>query len=145
MIGRSLNSAIRVMISSVNVDGMPETPIKAVLFDKDGTMSHSEPMLTALVLRETQRVGPGYSEAVARRYGTSPSDPDRHAAEERVRCYQYFGAPEPEGGWLPVYPPLVQRSLEKARPAPPRPNCDEHFTRALPNGECPVCGKQLGD
>lgn len=58
-----------------------------------------QPMLSALCVHSDGTVGVGYGQAIMDNYGGQlPSDLDRHAAEERLRCYQYFGADLPPGG-----------------------------------------------
>lgn len=64
-----------------------------------------QPPLTALVVhKDDGMVGEGYN-AVMRAEGLAPpQDPlarENHAAEGRVRCYRWAGAPEPAGGWTP--------------------------------------------
>ncbi len=63
------------------------------------------PPLTALVVhKEDGTVGEGY-DAVIRAEGLAPpQDPltrENHAAQGRVACYRWAGAPEPAEGWVP--------------------------------------------
>ena len=63
-----------------------------------------EPLLSALCVRTTDgSVGPGYGIAVVENFGGEPPDDlDMHAAEERLQCYQYFGAELPPDGGKPA-------------------------------------------
>ena len=67
-----------------------------------------QPMLSALCVHSDGTVGNGYAEAIAENYGgPSTADLDMHAAEERLRCYRYFGADLPPGGGTPALTPQV--------------------------------------
>jgi hypothetical protein len=62
-----------------------------------------QPMLSALCVHSDGTVGEGYGQAILDNYGGPlPSDLDMHAAEERLRCYQFFGADLPPGGGKPA-------------------------------------------
>lgn len=100
-----------------------------------------EPLLSALCVDAQGRVGPGYEEAVAEAYSTSPDDPQMHAANERLACYRFFGATIPEGGGRPILTPQVaarRRVAERQRPPKPAtcPTC--HLALPL-TGQCDFC------
>ena len=62
-----------------------------------------QPMLSSLCVHSDGTIGAGYGEAVLENYGSPlPDDLDMHAAGERLRCYQYFGADLPPGGGIPA-------------------------------------------
>ncbi|MDM7830311.1 hypothetical protein [Cellulomonas edaphi] len=66
--------------------------------------ARDEPLLSALCVRADGSVGPGYARAVVAATGHRPTDPDEHAAVERLRCHQQFGADIPPGGGEPSRP-----------------------------------------
>jgi hypothetical protein len=67
-----------------------------------------QPMLSALCVHSDGTVGEGYGQAILDNYGGPlPGDLDMHAAEERLRCYQGFGADLPPGGGKAALTPLV--------------------------------------
>lgn len=67
-----------------------------------------QPMLSALCVHSDGTVGEGYGQAILDNYGGPlPGDLDMHAAEERLRCYQSFGADLPPGGGRPALTPQV--------------------------------------
>ena len=58
-----------------------------------------EPLVCSLVVSVEGLVGSGYEGAVIARYGGSaPADLQMNAAEERLKCYRFFGAELPEDG-----------------------------------------------
>jgi hypothetical protein len=104
-----------------------------------------QPMLSALCVHSDGTVGNGYGEAVAENYGGNPpADLDMHAAEERLRCYQYFGADLPPGGGTPVLTPQVAArrawiAAQARAHAPERPSCPRcHITLPV-SGICDYC------
>ena len=64
-------------------------------------ISRGEPFLCSLVVDRQGHVGSGYAGLVEHLRGVAVTDPDRHAAEERLDCYRHFGADLPEGGGEP--------------------------------------------
>ena len=67
-----------------------------------------QPMLSALCVHSDGTVGEGYGQAILDNYGGPlPGDLDMHAAEERLRCYQSFGADLPPGGGRPALTPQI--------------------------------------
>ena len=91
-----------------------------------------QPLLSSLCVHSDGTVGDGYGQAVLENYGGPlPGDLDMHAAVERLRCYQHFGAPLPPGGGEPALTPQVAaRRARTARPAQP-PSRDQPY--------CPRC------
>jgi hypothetical protein len=83
----------------------------------DECASRDEPLLSSLCISAQGSVGQGYAEAVERAAGSRPADPDDHAANERLRCYQHWqaeGLPR-DGGT-----PLRTAHFAPARKAPAR-------------------------
>lgn len=65
--------------------------------------SRGEPLLSALCVSMQGSVGQGYADAVEHARGTRPADPDEHAADERLRCYQHWQATDlPRDGGTPL-------------------------------------------
>jgi hypothetical protein len=60
-----------------------------------------EPFLASLCVDASGRVLSNYPGCVQYLRGAEPADADRHAAEERLACYRWFGAELPEGGGEP--------------------------------------------
>lgn len=117
-----------------------------------GTVSHDcnesgEPLLSALCVRSDGSVGPGYAIAVAENLGgDQPDDLDMHAAEERLRCYRYFGADLPLDGGTPALTKQVAAARLRARrrvSAPladeSRPICPNCFLMLPVSGQCDNC------
>jgi len=61
-----------------------------------------EPLLSALCVDSSGHVSPGYALAVEMHRGGPAADADAHAAQERLECHRWFGAPLPPGGGEPV-------------------------------------------
>ena len=75
-----------------------------------------EPILSALCVNAEGSVGDGYAVAVAQVQGTKPSDPDDHAARERLSCHVFFGAEDvPADGGFPALTPAVAQRRERSR------------------------------
>lgn len=103
-----------------------------------------QPMLSALCVHSDGTVGAGYGEAVAENYGRPPADLDMHAAEERLRCYQYFGADLPLCGGTPVLTPQVAARRARAAAqakvqAPERSYCPRCHIALPVSGICDYC------
>lgn len=106
-----------------------------------------EPLLSALCVRSDGTVGPKYAAAVIESFGgEAPEDLDMHAAEERFRCYEYFGALLPEDGGSPALTQQVAaaRSRAKLRSVKPltdesRPICPTCFLMLPVTGQCDNC------
>lgn len=88
-----------------------------------------EPILTSPVVRADGSVGEGYSIPVKAREGVIPEDLDRHAANERLACYRFFGAELPPNGGTRTLTPAVAQRRRNRRPKEQRPT-----------GICPTCG-----
>lgn len=104
-----------------------------------------EPVLSALCVRANGTVGPGYPDAVEDVYGYRPEDPEIHAAEERLKCYRYFKAPDlPQDGGAPALT-TQERARREARqraesPTPKRTICPRCNIELPPSDECDMCG-----
>lgn len=105
--------------------------------------SLGEPVLTALCVDASGSVGKGYAEAVLAAQGVTPDDPDQHAAEERLRCYTFFGANLPAGGGFPSLTPKLTTSRARAkklqREARPLTLCPTCQLVVPPSGICDNC------
>lgn len=98
-----------------------------------------EPALTALCVHQDGTVGAGYAAAVQALRGQAPTDPDEHAAQERLACYRYFGADLPADGGRATLTPQVARARRlKGETAPP-PVCPRCFTQLPMTGRCDTC------
>ncbi len=124
--------------------------------------SRGEPLLSALCISAQGSVGQGYAEAVEAARGTRPHDPDDHAAQERLACYQHWQAAGlPRDGGTPLRTahftlarkagatkPAARVSsprktaVRKATSAPepkPIPLCPRCFTQVPASGVCDYC------
>ncbi len=102
-----------------------------------------EPLLSALCVHADGTVGDGYVIATKENYGIEPTDPDLHAAEERLACYRHFGATLPSGGGRAILPPQIMRrrqaktrSVNAERKRAQCPNC---FVELPVSGVCGFC------
>ncbi len=107
--------------------------------------TRGEPLLSSLCVNAAGSVGPGYGVAVAELSGTEPTDADDHAAAERLRCYQYFGATGlPADGGLAALTPKLRgardRSRKAAAAARPITTCPICFMAIPATGVCDNCG-----
>jgi hypothetical protein len=118
-----------------------------------------EPFLASLCVDTRGHVGAGYVTAVEQLRGPMTTDPDEHAAHERLDCYRYFGATLPEGGGEPAFVPAAKTADSAAARAPraragskaaktaakpvveekPLVVCPVHFTVVPANGVCDMC------
>jgi len=104
-----------------------------------------QPMLSALCVHSDGTVGVGYGQAIMDNYGGQlPSDLDMHAAEERLRCYQYFGADLPPGGGKSALTRQVAARrawlVQQARADTPDQPCCPTCNLTLPiSGICDNC------
>jgi len=110
--------------------------------------ARDEPLLSALCVRADGSVGPGYARAVVAATGRRPTSPDEHAARERLRCHQQFGAELPPGGGEAVKPnTMLRRAPTRARTAGSAgrsPSADgSSTTRPTPPARQPASGKRI--
>jgi hypothetical protein len=90
-----------------------------------------EPLLSALCVQKDGTIGDGYGSALAGICGGDPPpDLDQQAAEERLRCYQHFGAVMPaDGGRAQLTPQVTARRRKAAKQA----------REDAPKKTCPTC------
>jgi hypothetical protein len=103
-----------------------------------------EPLLPSLCVLQSGQIGTGYAAALAATYGGEPpEDPDMAAAEERLKCYRFFGATMPADGGKPTLTRQVaskRRTLARqAFENRPQPVCPTCFLRLPSNGRCDNC------
>lgn len=102
-----------------------------------------EPLLSSLCVHSDGTVGDGYVIATKENYGLEPADPDLHAAEERLKCYRFFGATLPPDGGHPRLPAAIERSRawkrQQAQAEVRRPRCPTCFVELPISGECGYC------
>jgi hypothetical protein len=99
-------------------------------------------LLSSLCVHGNGTIGDGYAEAVIENYGVAPIDIEMHAAEERLRCYQFFGAELPPGGGVPALTPQVaaRRAWAAKQRRPQQENLCPSCHIALPrSGVCDYC------
>jgi hypothetical protein len=119
--------------------------------------SRGEPLLSSLCISAQGSVGQGYADAVEQSGGERPADPDDHAADERLRCYQHWQAEGlPRDGGTPLrtahFTPARKPPARKAtarKPAAPRapatrkvagrPTAAAEATPTKPVQLCPRC------
>ncbi|MFF0816161.1 hypothetical protein ACFYVR_13565 [Rhodococcus sp. NPDC003318] len=78
--------------------------------------ANAEPLLSSLCVSVNGTVGDGYAKAVRAMYDVDPGDLELHAAEERLRCYRYFGALDlPADGGVATLAPSVVTARAKAQ------------------------------
>ena len=117
--------------------------------------SRGEPLLSALCVSVQGSVGQGYADAVEEARGTRPTDPDEHAAHERLECYRHWEATGlPRDGGTPLrtahFTPVRKAAARKpaSRAATPR-KAPARKTTAAPKPEpkpiqlCPHCFTQV--
>jgi hypothetical protein len=135
----------------------------------DASQSRGEPLLSSLCVNVQGSVGEQYADAVEHARGTRPTDPDEHAALERLECYRHWNAAGlPRDGGTPLrtaHFKTVRRaaapkpaarvpgtpkkatarkaaSTKTASPAPePKPIrlCPKCFTQVPASGVCDYC------
>ena len=87
---------------------MPDVLFRTMQDNRD----RREPLLASLCVDASGHVLANYAGCVQYLRGTEPSDADRHAAEERLACYRWFGAELPAGGGEPG-PMPTERPLRR--------------------------------
>ena len=103
-----------------------------------------EPLLSSLCVQKDGHVGAGYGTALAELAGgVAPDDVDMAAAEERLRCYAYFGATLPADGGRPTLTPQVAAKrrviARKAREDIRKPVCPTCYLTLPATGQCDNC------
>jgi len=107
--------------------------------------ARDEPNLSSLCVNAEGSVGDGYTLAVETATGARPADGDRHAAEERLRCYVFHeavGLPA-DGGSAALTPRLTAaraRARKVVKDATPIPTCPVCFMAIPATGVCDNCG-----
>jgi hypothetical protein len=89
----------------------------------DDCQSRGEPLLSSLCVSAQGSVGEGYADAVERARGSRPTDPDDHAAHERLDCYRHWeatGLPRDGGTPLRTAHFKTVRKAGTSKPAPSR-------------------------
>jgi hypothetical protein len=126
----------------------------------DECQARGEPLLSALCVTLQGSVGQVYADAVEQSRGTRPSDPDEHAAHERLQCYRYWEATGlPRDGGTPLRTahfktvrrtaeskPLPRASPPRRTPSPnPRPAAERPAPKPAPKPVplCPRCFTQV--
>jgi hypothetical protein len=136
---RDLAEAIQ-LAAGIRTRSLLNNWIGDVLAAVDLAQQEGEPLLSSLVVTSEGVVGPGYADPVQRREGSVPADLQWHAAEERLRCYQYFGAALPPGGGTPRLTPEVAAARARAaRSTVVRPVCPTCNLRLPVSGTCDNC------
>lgn len=111
-----------------------------------GCRARGEPLLSALCVSGSDgTVGPGYASVIELREAEAGApDIEMHAAAERLRCYEHFGADLPEGGGLPKLSPQVAKRREyeaqQARKQMRRAVCPGCHVQLPLTGQCDNCG-----
>jgi hypothetical protein len=131
----------------------------------DDCQVRGEPLLSALCVSMQGSVGQGYAEAVEAARGSRPTDPDDHAAHERLSCYRHWeatglprdgGTPLRTAHFTPVRKAATRKPASRAAtprktparkpttaaeaPAPkPIPLCPRCFTQVPATGICDYC------
>jgi hypothetical protein len=103
-----------------------------------------EPLLSALCVHQDGTIGAGYGIVLAETYGGEvPEDLDLHSAEERLRCYRYFGADlPPDGGHAVLTTEVATRrrtAARRAREDAPKPVCPTCHIALPAVGGCYYC------
>ncbi len=122
----------------------------------DECHARDEPLLSALCVSAQGSVGQGYADAVEHARGVRPTDPDDHAAQERLHCYRHWQAIGlPLDGGTPLrtahFTPVRKAGTGKpvSRVATPRKPSSRKPTSTTPSPEpkpiplCPRCFTQV--
>ncbi len=103
-----------------------------------------EANLASLCVNAQGSVGEAYAVSITALTGERPSDPDDHAAHERLRCYRdhdAIGLPD-DGGSRALTPKLAasrSRARKAAREERPVNTCPRCNMAIPPTGMCDVC------
>lgn len=124
-------------------------PIRHWIGDVLGRVSaesakRSEPLLASLCVNADGSVGDSYAAAVLAASGVAPSDPDNHAAKERLACHEFFEAANiPSDGGSPALTPKLAASRQRQRKINlaerVAPVCSKCFTQLPATGRCDYC------
>jgi hypothetical protein len=99
----------------------------------------NEPLLSSLCVQRNGSVGAGYGLALDATYGgTRPDDLDQAAAEERLKCYEHFGAQMPADGGRPMLTSVLAAKRDK-RATASRARAALEDEREI----CPLCHVRL--
>ena len=121
----------------------------------DECQSRGEPLLSSLCVSMQGSVGQGYADAVEHARGTRPTDPDDHAAHERLSCYRHWEATGlPRDGGTPLrtahFTPVRKAAARKTTPrattprkASPRKSTAAAKPEPKPIQLCPTCFTQV--
>lgn len=106
--------------------------------------TRGEPNLASLCVNAEGSVGDGYAATVGTLTGTTPDDPDGHAAITRLACYAHFDAPGlPADGGVAVLTPKLSASRSRVRKATlaarPVESCPRCFMVMPAEGPCNNC------
>ena len=121
----------------------------------DECQSRGEPLLSSLCVSVQGSVGEGYADAVEHARGSRPTDPDDHAANERLECYRHWQAGGlPRDGGTPLRTAHFKTVRKAAAPKPartpaprkasaraPKPATEAPAPKAIPL--CPRCFTQV--
>ena len=106
--------------------------------------ARNEPNLASLCVDATGSVGKPYAVVAAATDADVVGDHDDHAAKERLRCYEAFGAELPSVGGVPTLTPKLSAARtrdRKARAAAQPANVCPKCNMAVPaTGVCDNCG-----
>ena len=121
----------------------------------DECQSRGEPLLSSLCVSVQGSVGQGYADAVEHARGSRPTDPDEHAAHERLSCYRHWdatglprdgGTPLRTAHFTPVRKPASRKPASRAaapRKTAPRKSTAAAKPEAKPIKLCPTCFTQV--
>lgn len=105
-----------------------------------------EPLLGALCVGPDGHMSDWYADTVQMVRGDVVSDPEQHAAEERLDCYRVNGAELPPGGGEPALPPrrepvrrVASTSPAKRSTAPAARRTAVRKPEPPPARTCPTC------
>jgi hypothetical protein len=102
--------------------------------------TRNDVLLTALCVHQDGTVGDGYARAASHLLnGVKPADPEQHAADERLRCYQKYATDLPaNGGWSQLTPQVAAKRKAATPEVAPK-LCPIHYTVLPRSGQCDDC------
>lgn len=113
---------------------------------EDGLAAQLPPLVSLVVEAGTGKVGPAYDAvlvALGRPEPATGRERERVAADDRIACYRWAGAPEPAGGWY-ARPAATGRSTpSRTRRAPASPRRPAAAAPQVVAAFCPRCFMQL--